>query len=70
MILERYPSIALSMTKIVSKRLRDTNIKASKMPRPEDIKKAGSGPSGNLKDMILVDLISFCESNWQTPRGG
>ena len=62
-ILERYPSIALSMTKIVSKRLRDTNIKASKMPRPEDIKKAGSGPSGSLKDMALVDLISFCESN-------
>jgi CRP-like cAMP-binding protein/CheY-like chemotaxis protein len=62
-ILERYPSIALSMTKIVSKRLRDTNIKASKMPKPEDIKKAGSGPSGSLKDMSLVDLISFCESN-------
>jgi CheY-like chemotaxis protein len=33
------------------------------MPKPEDIKKAGSGPSGSLKDMSLVDLISFCESN-------
>lgn len=63
-ILERFPSIALSMTKIVSQRLSDTNKKAAKMPKPEDIDaKAGKGPSGDLKDIALVDLISFCESN-------
>jgi len=63
-ILERFPSIALSMTKIVSQRLSDTNKKAAKMPKPEDIDtKGGKGPTGDLKDIALVDLISFCESN-------
>lgn len=62
-ILERYPSISLSMTKMISQRLRDTNIKAAKMPKPEDIKQDGTGPKGSLKDMALVDLISFCEAN-------
>ncbi len=63
-ILERFPSIALSMTKIVSQRLSDTNKKAAKMPKPEDIDaKGGKGPQGDLKDIALVDLISFCESN-------
>lgn len=62
-ILERYPSIALSMTKIVSKRLRDTNVKASNMPKAEDIKSAGEGPSGNIQDIGFVELIAFCEAN-------
>lgn len=62
-ILERYPSIALSMTKIVSKRLRDTNVKASNMPKAEDIKSAGAGPSGNIQDIGFVELIAFCEAN-------
>ena len=52
------------MTKIVSQRLSDTNKKAASMPKPEDIDtKGGSGPSGNLEEIALVDLISFCESN-------
>ncbi len=63
-ILERFPSIALSMTKIVSQRLSDTNKKAAKMPKPEDIDtKGGKGPTGDVKDIALVDLISFCEGN-------
>ncbi|KAA3617382.1 MAG: response regulator [Calditrichaeota bacterium] len=63
-ILERFPSIALSMTKIVSQRLSDTNKKAAKLPKPEDIDtKGGKGPTGDIKDIALVDLISFCESN-------
>lgn len=62
-ILERYPSIALSMTKIVSKRLRDTNVKASNMPNAEDIKSAGAGPSGSIKEIGFVELIAFCEAN-------
>lgn len=62
-ILERYPSIALSMTKIVSKRLRDTNVKASKMPSLEEIKRTGAGPRGSIKEIGLVELISFCEAN-------
>ncbi len=63
-ILERYPSISLSMGKIVSQRLRDTLKKAASLP-PEQKISAGEegGPSGSLKDMALVDLISFCESN-------
>lgn len=64
-ILERYPSISLSMGKIVSQRLRDTLKKAANMPKTENIeaKSDGSGPKGSLKDMALVDLISFCEGN-------
>jgi len=63
-ILERFPSISLSMTKIVSQRLSDTNKRAASMPKPEEINtKSGSGPSGSLKEIALVELISFCENN-------
>lgn len=61
-ILEKFPSISLSMGKIVSKRLRETLSKAADMPRvskPKDV----TGPSGSLKDRALIDLITFCEEN-------
>jgi CRP-like cAMP-binding protein/CheY-like chemotaxis protein len=63
-ILEKFPSISLSMGKIVSKRLRDILKKASQMPSARQLESAGGqGPSGNLKEIPLVDLISFAESN-------
>ncbi len=66
-ILERFPSISLSMGKIVSQRLRDTLKKAaSKKPSSERTGASSggtAGPSGTLKEMALVDLINFCESN-------
>jgi CRP-like cAMP-binding protein/CheY-like chemotaxis protein len=62
-ILERFPSISLSMGKIVSKRLRDTLSKASTLPKDAKLDTKESGPSGSLKDNSLVELISFCESN-------
>ncbi len=66
-ILEKYPSISLSMGKIVSQRLRDTLKKAASASGEKkdnfETRGDGSGPSGSLKDMALVDLISFCEAN-------
>ncbi len=62
-ILEKYPSISLSMGKIVSQRLRDTLKKATEIPKAQNIEATQDGPSGNLSDVPLVDLISFCESN-------
>ncbi|RMH64837.1 MAG: response regulator [Calditrichaeota bacterium] len=66
-ILEKYPSISLSMGKIVSQRLRETLKKAASVTGGKkegfEAKSDGSGPSGTLKDMALVDLISFCEAN-------
>ena len=59
-ILEKFPSISLSMSKVVSKRLRETLSKASEMPR-KGVKEAG--PSGSLSETPLIDLINFCESN-------
>ncbi len=66
-ILERFPSISLSMGKIVSQRLRETLSKAATLNQPAATipgnASGNDGPSGTLKDMALVDLISFCESN-------
>jgi len=62
-ILEKYPSISLSMGKIVSRRLRETLKKASSITKIDKIESMQGGPSGDLKDVPLVDLISFCESN-------
>jgi CRP-like cAMP-binding protein/CheY-like chemotaxis protein len=59
-ILEKFPSISLSMGKIVSKRLREMLSKASQLPR-KAVKEAG--PAGSLGDTPLIDLIHFCESN-------
>jgi CRP-like cAMP-binding protein/CheY-like chemotaxis protein len=60
-ILERFPSISLSMGKIVSKRLRETLSKATSMPKPGTVKDPGL--HGSLVEKPLVNLISFCESN-------
>jgi CRP-like cAMP-binding protein/CheY-like chemotaxis protein len=60
-ILERFPSISLSMSKVVSKRLRETLSKASTLPKRETIKDAG--PTGSLEDTALIDLVNFCETN-------
>ncbi len=62
-ILEKFPSISLSMGKIVSQRLRETLKKATQTHKTDGISTSQNGPSGNLKDVALVDLISFCESN-------
>jgi len=55
-ILEKFPSISLSMSKVVSKRLRETLSKASVLPR-KAVKDAG--PSGSLSETPLIDLINF-----------
>ncbi len=62
-ILEKFPSISISMGKIVSKRLRDTLAKASNLPKVAKIEATQKGPQGSLKDVPVVDLIRFCESN-------
>lgn len=62
-ILEKFPSISLSMGKIVSKRLRETLKTVSNAPKMEKIVSTQDGPSGRLNEVPLVDLISFCESN-------
>lgn len=62
-ILEKFPSISLSIGKIVSKRLRDTLQKATSMPQNKKIEAAQGGPSGSLTDVPVDELIRFCESN-------
>jgi len=59
-ILEKFPSISLSMSKVVSKRLRETLSRATELPS-KGIKDAG--PTGSLEETPLIDLINFCESN-------
>ncbi len=59
-ILEKFPSISLSMGKVVSKRLRETLSKALQMPRMA-VKEAG--PAGSLSETPLIDLVNFCETN-------
>jgi len=59
LIVERFPSITLSMGKIMSQRLRDTLQKAAK---------SSSGTStpavkGDLAEKKLVDVLKFCETN-------
>ena len=61
-ILEKFPSISLSMGKIVSKRLRETLAKAMNIPKPRP-DAVSQGPTGSLKDTQLIDLITFCENN-------
>lgn len=62
-ILEKFPSISISIGKIMSQRLRDTLAKASKLPKVTKIETTQHGPRGSLSDVPLVDLIRFCESN-------
>jgi CheY-like chemotaxis protein len=51
------------MGKIVSRRLRETLKRASSITRINKIESIQGGPSGDLKDVPLIDLIGFCESN-------
>ncbi|KAB2880517.1 cyclic nucleotide-binding domain-containing protein [bacterium] len=61
-ILEKYPSISIAMSKIMSQRLRDTNAVVSE--KAKQIKSgAPAGPSGSLKDKHITEVIGFCESN-------
>ncbi len=62
-ILEKFPSISISIGKIMSQRLRETLAKASNLPNVNKIETSQEGPKGNLKDVPLVDLIRFCEAN-------
>lgn len=59
LIVERFPSITLSMGKIMSQRLRDTLQKAAKG--------GGAAPDpavkGSLSERELVDVLRFCENN-------
>lgn len=60
-LLERFPSISLSLGKIMSQRLRQTLAKASEMNKGDA---AGiSGPKGSLKQKNIMDLFVFCEEN-------
>lgn len=62
-ILEKYPSISIAMSKIMSQRLRDTNAVVSE--KAKQMKSTGqpAGPSGSLKDKHITEVIAFCESN-------
>ena len=59
-ILEKFPSISLTMGKDVSKRLREMLSKALEMPKKQA---KTTGPSGSLGETSLIDLVAFCESN-------
>ncbi len=63
LILEKFPSISISIGKIMSQRLRETLAKASNLPNMNKIETGQEGPKGNLQDVPLVDLIRFCEAN-------
>lgn len=57
-IIEKFPSITLSMSKIMSQRLRETNQKAANA-RPD----SNGGIKGSLEEKSLVDVMKFCEEN-------
>ncbi len=60
-IVERFPSITLSMGKIMSQRLRDTLQKAA-----QAVQKGATGApavKGSLQDKQLVEVLKFCENN-------
>jgi len=59
-ILDKYPSISLTMSRIMSKRLRETIRKRAKRPKQVS---GPAGPRGNLKDRGLTEVIRFCEDN-------
>jgi CRP-like cAMP-binding protein len=64
-ILEKYPSISIAMSKIMSQRLRETNTVVSE--KAKQMKSATpSGPSGNLRDKHLTEVLAFCEENSMT----
>jgi CRP-like cAMP-binding protein/CheY-like chemotaxis protein len=62
-ILEKYPSISIAMSKIMSQRLRDTNAVVSERAKEIKASATPAGPSGNLRDKHITEVIAFCESN-------
>lgn len=62
-ILEKFPSISISIGKIMSQRLSDTLAKASQLPKVAKIEASQHGPRGSISDVPVEDLIRFCESN-------
>lgn len=59
-IVERFPSITLSMGKIMSQRLRDTLQKAAGAAASAS---APAAVKGSLSDKPLIEVLRFCESN-------
>lgn len=59
-IVERFPSITLSMGKIMSQRLRDTLQKAAGAAASSS---APAGVKGSLSEKPLIEVMRFCESN-------
>ncbi|MCK4892717.1 MAG: cyclic nucleotide-binding domain-containing protein [Calditrichia bacterium] len=59
LVVERFPSITLSMGKIMSQRLRETLLKAAKRGG----EKVSAAIKGSLSERQLVDILKFCESN-------
>lgn len=57
-IIENFPSITLSMTKIMSQRLRETNQMAAKKSGGDIM-----AVKGDLSEKKLVDVLKFCENN-------
>jgi CRP-like cAMP-binding protein/CheY-like chemotaxis protein len=61
-ILEKYPSISIAMSKIMSQRLRETNAVVSE--KAKQVKTASpAGPSGSLKEKHITEILAFCEEN-------
>ncbi len=58
-IVERFPSITLSMGKIMSQRLRDTLKKAAKKSE----EKEAPTVKGSLSDRSVAEILKFCEAN-------
>lgn len=58
-IVERFPSITLSMGKIMSQRLRETLQKAAKKEKGEGL----TAVKGSLAEKGLVEILKFCENN-------
>ncbi len=58
-VIERFPSITLSMGKIMSQRLRDTLQQAAKGSST----RIAPAVKGSLAEKKLVDVLKFCESN-------
>jgi CRP-like cAMP-binding protein/CheY-like chemotaxis protein len=62
-ILDKYPSISIAMSKIMSQRLRDTNKVISEKAKELKTSSTPAGPAGSLKDKHITEVIAFCESN-------
>lgn len=56
-VIERYPSITLSMSKVMSQRLRNTLYQTANKPGRI------TAVEGELADKSLADILQFCEKN-------